>query len=191
MDEQRSPQPWTNLGSEAGPLLPLGMQVRYDRLRNPRNGVERKALVIETGDWVNVVAITADERIVVVRQYRFGIAQISTEIPGGLVDPGEDHRVAAVRELMEETGYTSDDWHYLGAVDTNPAFLTNRCQQWLARNVVQTSPPHFEEGEDIVVAALTPAELGAEINAGAFRHSLAMLALAHVYDLKQLRGGDR
>jgi len=164
------------------------MQVRYDQLRNPRNGAERKALVIETGDWVNVVAVTPAERIVVVRQFRFGIAQISTEIPGGLVDPGEEHGVAAARELFEETGYATDNWHYLGAVAANPAFLTNCCHQWLARDVVPKAQPSFDEGEDIIVAEVTPAELGAEIRAGHFRHSLAMLALAHVYDLRQLIG---
>jgi 8-oxo-dGTP pyrophosphatase MutT (NUDIX family) len=164
------------------------MQVRYDRLRNPRNGAERKALVIETGDWVNIVAITPDARIVVVRQYRFGRALATTEIPGGLVDPGEEHAVAAARELHEETGYTSEEWHYLGAVDPNPAFLTNCCHQWLARQAIPGALPTFEEGEDIVVATLTPAELGAEIRSGTFRHSLALLALAHVYDLRQLSG---
>ncbi len=188
MYTQHAPRPWDKLGSEAGPTLPLGMQVRYDRLRNPRNGAERKALVIETGDWVNIVAITPDARIVVVRQYRFGRALTTTEIPGGLVDPGEDHAVAAVRELHEETGYISNDWHYLGAVDPNPAFLTNRCHQWLARQAVLGTLPTFEEGEDIVVATLTPAELRAEIRGGTFCHSLALLAVAHVYDLRQLLG---
>lgn len=164
------------------------MQVRYDQLQNPRNGATRKALILESGDWVNIVAVTSEERIVVVRQYRFGRGALSTEIPGGLVDPGEDHAVAAARELYEETGYTSEDWHYLGAVDPNPAFLTNRCHQWLARQAVPGVLPAPEEGEDIVVATLTLAELGAEIQAGTFRHSLALLALAHVYDLRQLIG---
>ena len=188
MSEQLSPRPWLKLGETAGPQLPLGMQVRYDQLRNPRNGAERKALVIETGDWVNIVAVTPHEQVVVVRQYRFGVARVSTEIPGGLVDPGEDHGAAAQRELFEETGYTSTDWHYLGAVDTNPAFLTNCCHQWLARNAQPSGDPAFDEGEDIVVATLTPAQIGAEIRSGAFRHSLALLALAHVFDLRTLLG---
>lgn len=188
MDKQPHPRPWTNLGTEPGPTLPLGMQVRYDLLRNPRNDVERKALVIETGDWVNVVAVRPDGRIVLVYQYRFGLGAVSAEIPGGLVDPGEDHRDAAARELLEETGYTTDEWHYLGAVAPNPAFLTNRCHQWLARDVQQTAAPGNEAGEDIVVAALTLAELGAEIHSGRFCHSLALLALAHVYDLRTLIG---
>jgi len=186
--EESLPRPWLKLSEEAGPTLPLGMQVRFDQLRNPRNGAERKALVIETGDWVNIVALTPDERIVVIRQYRFGVARVSTEIPGGLVEPGAAHGVAAQRELVEETGYTSADWYYLGAVEPNPAFLTNRCHQWLARNALPSNSPTFEEGEDIVVATLTPAQVGAEIRSGAFRHSLALLALAYVFDLRTLLG---
>lgn len=188
MTQQEHPRPWDKLGSEAGPTLPLRMQVRYDRLRNPRNGAERQALVMETGDWVNVVAVTPAGRIVIVHQYRFGVGALSLEIPGGLVDPGEEHRDAAVRELREETGYTSEEWHYLGAVTPNPAFLTNRCHQWLARNAVPNAQPTFEEGEDIVVVEFTPEELGTAIRAGNFHHSLALLALAHVYDLRELIG---
>lgn len=186
MTNPPAPRPWEKLGEEAGPTLPLGMRVRFDQLRNPRNGAERRALVIDTNDWVNIVALTPEERIVVIRQYRFGVGRVSTEIPGGLVDPGEEHGMAAQRELLEETGYTSDDWHYLGAVEPNPAFLTNRCHQWLARNARPSHAPTFEEGEDIAVVTLTPAEVGAEIRSGAFRHSLALLALAYVFDLRQL-----
>ena len=122
----------------------------------------------------------------VVRQFRFGSGKISTEIPGGLVDPGEDHHTAAIRELREETGFTSEHWRYLGAVEPNPAFLSNVCHQWCAEDAHQTEVATQEAGEDIFVDTLSLVELGQEIQAGKFRHSLALLALAHVFDLRSV-----
>ncbi|MEM7531342.1 MAG: NUDIX hydrolase, partial [Chloroflexota bacterium] len=181
-----SPSTWSKSKTELGPKLPL-FQVRYDHRQNPRNQAKRKVIVIESPDWINVVAVTPDKKIVVVRQFRFGTEKISTEIPGGLVDPGEDPKTAAMRELREETGYTSTKWHYMGTVEANPAFLPNVCHQWYAEDAIQTEELDLDEGEDIIVDTLTLDELGAEIRAGTFRHSLALLALAHVFDLRELR----
>lgn len=174
---------WLKQKSEQGPTLPF-FQVRYDWLENPRNQKTVKAVVLETDDWVNIVAVTPQKQIVVVKQFRFGTARISTEIPGGLIDPGEDSETAAKRELAEETGYTSNKWTYLGAVEANPAFLTNVCHQWLAEDVVQTTDIELGDGEDIAIATLTLDEVKAEIKAGTIRHSLCMLALAHVFDIR-------
>ena len=176
MAEKKGPMPWKKLRSEVGPTLPL-LKVRYEWMENPRNQRETRALVLDSPDWVNIVAITPEKKVVVVRQYRFGTDKISTEIPGGLIDPGEDDKTAAMRELQEETGFTSEKWRYLGYVEPNPAFLSNRCHQWLAEDAVQNQEPSFDDGEDIVIDTLTLDELGEEIQAGTFRHSLAMMAL--------------
>jgi 8-oxo-dGTP pyrophosphatase MutT (NUDIX family) len=178
------PPLWQKLNSEPGPDYSI-FRVRYDWLKNPRNHQELKRLVLETNDWVNIVALTPEQKIVVIRQYRFGTGKISAEIPGGIVDPGEEHQLAARRELQEETGFTSQKWRYLGPVEPNPAFLSNVCHQWLAEDAVQTHPPELDDGEDISVALLTLDEIKAEIQAGHFRHALALLALAHVFDLRR------
>lgn len=181
-DPHPSPPLWPRLRSEPGPRLPL-FNVRLDWLENPRTREVLQRLVLETPDWVNVVARTAEGRVVMVRQFRFGIGKITTEIPGGIVDPGETSGEAARRELLEETGYTSEDWEYLGAVEANPAIQNNLCHHWLAREVVKTGQMDLGDGEDIAMMEMTLDEIKAEIRAGRLLHSLALSALARVFDL--------
>lgn len=174
-------QPWERIRSETGPDLVL-FQTRFDWLKNPRNGGEKKAVVLEIRDWVNVLAITPDEKLVVVQQYRFGTGKVTTEFPAGLMDPGETHKEAAMRELREETGYTSTEWKYLGYVEPNPAFISNVCHQWLARNVVKTHETELDDGEDILVSEMTKKELREELKEYRLRNALAVLALHRLFD---------
>lgn len=181
-DNKGGQQPWKLLRSEEGEELPI-FKVRYDWLENPRNGAALKAVVLDVPDWVTIAAVTPEEGIVVVRQYRFGAATFTTELPAGLVNPGEAHRDAAMRELREETGYTSDDWVYLGWVQPNPAYQNNLLHQWLARDVRLTAPRQLDEGEDIAVSLLTAAQARREIAEGRFRNSLALLSLSRIMNL--------
>lgn len=176
-------KPWKVIRSEQGPNLVL-FQARYDWVRNPRNAKSMKAVILESPDWVNVVAITAEKKIVVVQQYRFGIRKTTLEIPAGILNQGETPEQAAVRELKEETGYTATHWKYLGWVEPNPAFLNNRCHLWLALDVVKTSDPQLDEGEEISVAELSLEEVRSEIEKGSMRNSLSLLSLAQVFDLR-------
>jgi ADP-ribose pyrophosphatase len=173
------PKPWKRIKSESGPDLKL-FQVRWDTLVNPRTEQVLERLVLETDDWVNVVPITSDNQIVMVNQYRFGVGKITSEIPGGLIDDGEDSKSAAIRELSEETGYTSGEWIYLGSVEPNPAFHTNRCHHWLALGVEKTVEPVLDPGEDIKVETLSFTDLKGSILAGDIEHVLALSALSRV-----------
>jgi 8-oxo-dGTP pyrophosphatase MutT (NUDIX family) len=189
--EENRQKSWKVLRSEQGPELPI-FNVRYDWMKNPRNGAEFKAVVLDVPDWVTIAAVTPDQRIVVVRQYRFGIAGFTTELPAGLVDPGEPHREAAVRELREETGFTSNDWVYLGWVQPNPAYQNNRLHQWLARDAQLTESCQLDEGEDIEVSVLSMAQVRRDIAEGRMRNSLALLSLSRVTNLwaaDQAQGG--
>ncbi|MBN1504799.1 MAG: NUDIX hydrolase [Candidatus Eisenbacteria bacterium] len=176
---------WEHVRSALGLDLRL-FRVRFDWLKNRRNGHTVKATVLESPDWVNVVALTPRDKFVVVRQYRFGTAKTTTEIPAGIVEPGETHRQAAERELKEETGYTSQDWQYLGYVEPNPAFLNNKCHHWLARKAERTSEPVLDVGENMLVSEMSLDEVRLEVERGLFRHSLALTALAHLFDLRPL-----
>ena len=187
MADKPGEKPWKLLRSEPGPELPI-FKVRYDWLENPRNANVLKAVVLDFPDWVSIAAITPDNRIVTVKQYRFGVAHFTTELPAGLVHPGETHRVAAERELREETGYTSSDWVYLGWVEPNPAYQNNRLHQWLARDARQTEACQLDEGEDVEVETLLPQEIHRYIREGRLRHSLALLSVARVMPLWDAAG---
>jgi ADP-ribose pyrophosphatase len=176
------PLAWKRLRSEEGPDLQL-FRARFDWMENPRNAEILRAVILEAHNWVNIVAITPDEKILMVEQYRFGAGKVTIEIPAGVMEPDETPEQAARRELQEETGYTSAQWTYLGWVEPNPAFMNNRCHQWLARQVQKTHLLNLDAGEAITVRELPLAEVRTEITAGNFRNSLGLLALAHVFNV--------
>lgn len=178
-------KPWEVDRSEQGPNLVL-FQARYDWVKNPRNLKSMKAVVLESADWVNIVAITSEKKVVVVRQYRFGVGKTTTEIPAGIIDAGETPEQAAIRELKEETGYTTASWKDLGWVETNPAFLNNHCHLWLALDVVKTHSPELDEGEEISVTELSLEEVYCEIEQGRMRNSLTLLTLTRVFDMRDI-----
>jgi 8-oxo-dGTP pyrophosphatase MutT (NUDIX family) len=182
-DAQGRPRPWERLSSRSLGSLRL-FRPRWDRLRNPRTGAEMERLVLETPDWVNVVAFTRARSLVCVHQYRFGTQSVTLEIPGGVLDRGEDHGAAARRELSEETGYDGGRWTYLGASEPNPAFQDNLCHHWLAEDVERTAGQRLDPGEDIAIEELEVGEILAAVRAGRVRHSLVLSALCRVLDLR-------
>ena len=95
--------------------------VRTDTAVSPRTGMEHDFYIIESRDWVNVIPITPDQRVVMIRQYRHGSREVTLEIPGGLTDAGDTSEEAASRELMEETGYLSEEWVKIGVGDPSLA----------------------------------------------------------------------
>jgi 8-oxo-dGTP pyrophosphatase MutT (NUDIX family) len=177
------PRPWTIERTETGPNL-LIATARYQHATNPRTGETLRRTVLDTPDWVNVVALTEERRVIVVRQYRFGTGRITVEIPGGVIDLGEAPEAAARRELLEETGYSAARWTALGPVEPNPAFQTNLCHHYLAEGARLTGALELDPGEDIVVDTLTLDELVQAIRSGAVRHSLVVSALSRVLDLR-------
>ncbi|MDH3507363.1 MAG: NUDIX hydrolase [Gammaproteobacteria bacterium] len=176
---------WERLGSERGPEMPL-FRARLDLMCNRATAKQQECLVLESPDWVNVVAVTPDRRVVMVEQYRFGSGEVGLEPPAGIVDTSESVMDAAKRELLEETGYASEQWRYLGCVQPNPAFHDNLCHHWLAEDVESMQPPTPDPGEVLRIRLMTPDELRAEIVAGRLKHTLAQSALSRVFRLWDL-----
>ena len=174
---------WQRLGSryeDAGLML---FEKRIDKLRNPRNDKVFERLVLESVDWVNVVALDADGQSLMIRQYRFGVGYTTLETPGGMVDPGEDSKTAAARELLEETGYVSDKWRYLGAVEPNPAFHNHLCHHWLAEDVYRAQSQDLGEGESIALEFMTQEQVRGAVGSGELKHALALSALSRVFPI--------
>lgn len=169
-------EPWDRLASEAGGDYRI-FRVRRDRSRSRASGGVGLFSVIEAPDWVNVWAVTDDGRVVLIRQFRHGTRDVSLEIPGGAVDPGEAPEAAARRELAEETGYTAARWTHLGTVAPNPAIQANRCHTFLAAGARPTGTTNLGPGEEIEVVLATAAEVRERVRSGEIDHALVVAAL--------------
>ena len=135
--------------------------------------------MVKAPDWVNVIPVLADGRVVLIRQWRYGIAASCLEIPGGMVDPNENAEEAAARELLEETGYNARKMKPLGVTHPNPAFLSNQLTTYLASDLDLVEPEREEFGVDDerITVELTPmSEIPELIREGAITHALVIAA---------------
>jgi ADP-ribose pyrophosphatase len=175
-------RPWKKIRS-----TPLGdfriFKLRSDVKISPRTGKEHDFFVLDSVGWVNVVAITPDQQLVMVEQYRHGSNTVELEIPGGIMDAGETDPVATgVRELREETGYAGENARVLGRIHANPAILTNTCYTVLIENCRLQHEVKFDGGEDIITRLVPVAEVSKLVADEKIGHSLVVVALYH-FDL--------
>jgi len=147
---------------------------------HPRTGALKQFSLIDCPDWINVIALTARDQVVLLRQFRPGTNQICLEIPGGMIEPGEDPCTAAARELAEETGYTGGALELLGKVAPNPAIQNNTLYTVLARGVALTQAPTPDGGEVLTVETATLADCQRRILDGQIDHALVVVAFAHL-----------
>lgn len=166
---------WQRLASEIVYACRI-FSLRRDRSRFSRDDVEHDFHVIESSDWVNIVPITPGSEVVLVRQYRHGIRDCTLEIPGGMVDPGESPRVAARREMVEESGYDSSRIEALGCIHPNPAIQNNRCHSFVALDVEPRHVPAFDSTEETEVVLVPLARIPDLIRAGDVTHALVVVA---------------
>jgi ADP-ribose pyrophosphatase len=163
-------------------------RVRRIQSRSPRTGECRSFSVLEAGDWVNVVALTPESEVVLVRQFRHGTRDFTIEIPGGMIDREETPARAASRELREESGYAGEEPVLLGVVTPNPAFLNNRCHTYLIENCRRIGELDLDHGEDIEVLLHPVHEIPGIIADGGIHHALVICAFWWLAQ-RQFRGG--
>ncbi len=155
--------------------------LRTDLARSPRTGREHPFYVLESAPWVHVIPLTPENLLVLIRQYRHGIRQVTLEIPGGLVETRDTPEEAARRELLEETGYRAPELLPLGYVHPNPAILNNRCYSFLARGVYPAGPMQPDEKEDIEVILRPLEEIPHLIRRGDITHALVLAAFYRLF----------
>jgi 8-oxo-dGTP pyrophosphatase MutT (NUDIX family) len=171
-------KPWKILESTH-----LRKRIRLDKCELP-TGFLLDATVLEYRTWANVLAVTRDMKAVLVRQYRHGVKDILLELPGGIVEDGEDPLDGIKRELLEETGYAASNIIEIGRLYPNPAIQTNLLYCFLAFDAEQMDGQHLDDGEEIEVQLVPLDELITMTKNGKFLHALniAVLfqALAHM-----------
>jgi ADP-ribose diphosphatase len=174
-------QRWKRLHSKTVDSFRI-FTLREDRYQLPRHHREAPFYVLECPDWVNVIPLTEDGQVVLVRQFRFGTEEVTLEIPGGIVEAGHGPLEAGQKELLEETGFKSDRWDYLGFVHPNPAFLNNRCHSFVAKGAIKIAEAAPEDSEEFEVLQVPYSEIKGLIEKGTISHSLVICAF-HLYEL--------
>jgi 8-oxo-dGTP pyrophosphatase MutT (NUDIX family) len=145
------PRPWQSLTQEYLFRRPPWLVLRHHHFRLPTGREIPDYWISEFPSWVNVVAVTKNDELVVVRQYRPGLGAVHYEIPAGVVDDGEDVETAARRELLEETGFGGGRWSVLTVLSANPALQNNLTTTYLAEGVERVAEPAPETTEDLRV----------------------------------------
>jgi 8-oxo-dGTP pyrophosphatase MutT (NUDIX family) len=180
------PQPWKVLSREYL-ARKFWYTVRVDKVELPTGAIIDEYFVNEYRPWVNVVAVTADQKVVLIRQYRHGLGQVHFEIPAGTTEAGEaSMEEAARRELREETGYGGGRWSAFATLSANPALTNNLTHTFLAEDVVQLGKANPDADEDLRVHLVTIDELERLMDDGGFVQALHAAPL-----LKFLLGRQR
>jgi ADP-ribose pyrophosphatase len=177
-------KPWPLVSSK-----PIGdfriFTIRSDLKRSPRTGKEHDFFVIDSVNWVNVIAVTPNRELVMIEQYRHGSNTVELEVPGGMMDKHESSPViAGERELREETGFAGENARVIGKIFANPAILSNTVFTVLVENCRNTHPVEWDHGEDLITRLVPIDDIPKLVASGRIGHSLVVVALYH-FDLLQ------
>ncbi len=162
---------WKTLKSEYLFRRPW-LTARRDAVQLPDGRTMDEYYVLEYPDWINVIAVTADGKILLERQWRHALGELSTEIVAGVMEAGETPLEAAQRELQEETGYTGGTWRKLMTLAPNSSTMNNHCHCFLAEGVVPAGETHFDAVEDLEVMLCERSEVFRMLQEGVFHQAL-------------------
>ena len=177
-----SVKPWAKVSSKSVGNFRV-FNIRSDIKVSPRTGQEHDFYVIESVNWVNIIALTKSGQVVMINQYRHGSNTVELEVPGGLIDPEDTSPLeAGLRELREETGYEGTQAEIIGQIYANPAIMNNTCYTVLVRDCEQKHTLELDQCEDLAVTLIDPAEIPTLVKQGRIGHSLVVVALYH-FDL--------
>jgi 8-oxo-dGTP pyrophosphatase MutT (NUDIX family) len=152
-------------------------RLRRERFRSRTSDKVHDYFVMHLADAVNVIALTPDDQVLLVRQFRAGSARDSLEPPGGLLDPGEDPCAAGARELLEETGHAGDAAVLLGSAWSNPSILSSRIAVVMVSNARRVAEPKLDELEELVLEVVPARTIRRMIREGRIDHALSVMSL--------------
>lgn len=181
-------EPWT-IEDEDSVFSCRIFDVLRIRAKNHKGDRIHNFFVMDNPEWVNIVAITEDHHVILVKQYRMGVRDFTLEVPGGLVERWEDPHLAALRELQEETGYSGSHIEKLGLIQPNPATHNNYCHSYFANGVNLVSAQELDENEEIEIIPVPLRKIPELIQKGIIHHSLVLNAFFY-YQLLQQRLGN-
>ena len=172
-------KPWQKVSSKTVGNFRV-FNIRSDQKISPRTGREHDFYVIEAVNWVHVVALTHDGKVVMIEQYRHGSETIELELAGGMIDSKDISPLeAGVRELREETGYEGTHAEVIGQIYANPAIMNNICYTVLVRDCELKHAPQLDQGEDVAVTLVDPSAIPSLVQQGRIGHSLVVVGLYH------------
>ena len=167
---------WETCGERILLETPI-VSVKSGPVKSGRNGKKKDFIYFDFPDWVNVIAITPEKKLVMIRQFRYGSKREEIEIPGGMIDPGEDPVTAGCRELSEETGYVGSSAEIIGKVCPNPAIQGNSCYTVLVHGAELQNEQRFDDMEDIEHFLMSSQEVFRLVDSGRLTHGLVLNGL--------------
>ena len=177
MSEQPpSPQRWKKLGARTVAHTRI-FDVQSVDYQHPHRTKAQDFSVISAPDWVNVIALTPEWHLVLVRQFRYGTDDFSVEIPGGVMEAGEDAIAAGRRELQEETGFIGTKARLLGTVHPNPAMQNNRCRLVLVEDARRSAKLDWDPDEEFEIMTRPVDEVYTMAYRGDITHAMVLDAL--------------
>ena len=179
------PKKWKNLDSKQL----FGNEIfgfREDKVQSPKTDKVHPVWVMDAPNWINIIPITAEKKVVLIKQYRFGNQEITLEIPGGMIDKGESPKEAAIRELKEETGFVAEKILEIGRVTPNPALMSNFTYSFLALNAEKSCDQNLDGMEDIEVIEVNLEEVTELIREGKIDHALVVCAFYFFNQYKEV-----